>query len=217
LHHDEIAELRASAASCRACPLWRRATQTVFGVGPRHAAMLLVGEQPGDQEDREGLPFVGPAGHLLDEALARAGIDRRTIYLTNAVKHFKWVQSEGRGKRRLHEKPNTAEIRACRPWVLAEIAAIAPQLVVCLGATAAQTLLGRAFRVTQHRGEAVPSPLGPVVMATIHPAAILRAPAPSRAREMDAFVADLRAARAALAEVERAVRPLGFPSGKLPR
>jgi DNA polymerase len=178
--------------------------------------MLLVGEQPGDQEDRKGLPFVGPAGHLLDEALARAGIDRRTIYLTNAVKHFKWVESEGRGKRRLHEKPNATEIRACRPWLLAEIAAIGPKLIVCLGATAAQSLLGSSFRVTQHRGELTPSPFGPNVIATIHPAAILRAPPPSRVREMDRFVADLCAARAALAELPSTARPPAGSVGEAP-
>jgi uracil-DNA glycosylase family protein len=158
--------------------------------------MFFVGEQPGDQEDRRGLPFIGPAGRLLDEALARAGVDRRAIYLTNAVQHFKWVPSEGGGKRRLHQKPNTTEVLACRPWLEAEIAAVVPRVIVCLGATAAQSLLGRGFRVTQHRGEAVPSPFGPPVVATVHPAAILRAPSETRAREMDHLIADLRSAAA---------------------
>jgi len=188
----DLAKLRAAAAGCRGCDLWRRATQTVFGEGPRRADLLLVGEQPGDVEDRAGHPFVGPAGRLLDESLVAAGIDRRRVWLTNAVKHFKW---EARGKRRIHAKPTSREIAACRPWLEAEIAAVRPRLVVTLGATAAQTLLGPKFRLTQHRGEAIPSEPAPV-MATVHPAAILRAPdGETRQRETARFVEDLRAAR----------------------
>jgi uracil-DNA glycosylase family protein len=191
-----LTTLRAAAAHCHACPLWRRGTQTVFGAGRAHAALLLVGEQPGDQEDREGLPFVGPAGHLLDQALEQAGIDRRAVYLTNAVKHFKWVPAQGRGKRRIHQKPNGNEVRACRPWLLAEIEAIAPQVIVCMGATAARSLLGNAFRVTQQRGQAVPSPFKAQVVATVHPSSILRAPdEESRHQELRRFIADLRVAR----------------------
>jgi uracil-DNA glycosylase len=170
-----IEGLRVAAADCRACPLWERATQTVFGDGDPHAPLILVGEQPGDEEDRQGKPFVGPAGRLLDEALRAAKIERARTYVTNAVKHFKWSPSEGRGKRRLHEKPNANEVRACRPWLLAEIEAIRPQVVVCLGATAARSLLGSAFRVTKQRGEVLTLESGPNVVATIHPSAILRA------------------------------------------
>jgi len=186
-------KLRDAAARCRGCDLWRRATQTVFGEGTLAAELLLVGEQPGDVEDREGRPFVGPAGRLLDESLAAAGIDRRRVWLTNAVKHFKWVP---RGKRRIHAKPTSREIAACRPWLAAEIAAVRPRLVVALGATAAQSLLGPKFRLTQHRGEALFwEPPSTWVMATVHPAAILRAPdSASRRRETVHFVADLRAA-----------------------
>ncbi|BDG08147.1 UdgX family uracil-DNA binding protein [Anaeromyxobacter paludicola] len=181
--------LRAAAAGCRACDLGARATQTVFGEGPRDAAVMLVGEQPGDAEDLSGRPFVGPAGRLLDEALAEAGLDRRRVYVTNAVKHFKW---EARGKKRIHQKPDAGEIRACRPWFEAELAAVRPRALVLLGATAAQSVLGRAFRVTQHRGELLPSPLAPIVLATLHPSAILRAPDPeARRRERARFVADL--------------------------
>ena len=165
--------LRAEAAGCRACPLWQSATQTVFGEGPRLAALMLVGEQPGDHEDLEGRPFVGPAGALLDRALEEAGIERSTVYLTNAVKHFKWTP---KGKRRIHQKPNAAEVEACRPWLEAEIAAVRPTLVVALGAVAAQALLGRGFRVTRHRGEVFPQPEGPPITATVHPSSILRAP-----------------------------------------
>lgn len=194
--------LRAAARDCRACPLWEHATQTVFGAGAPHASLLVVGEQPGDQEDRQGLPFVGPAGRLLDQAFAAAGIDRREVYVTNAVKHFKWVAGE-RGKPRIHKKPNAVEIRACRPWLLAEIATLEPRAIVCLGATAAQSLLGRDFRVTQQRGVPVPSPFGPpdsVVVATVHPAAILRAPPETREQDLRMFVTDLRAVRALLEE-----------------
>ena len=187
-----LGELQESAKSCRACDLWRQATQTVFGEGSAGATMMLVGEQPGDQEDLQGKPFVGPAGRLLDEALAQAGITREKTYITNAVKHFKW---EPRGKRRIHKKPNAAEMTACRPWLDAEIAAVQPKIIVCLGATAAQSLLGRAFRVTQHRGELLASELAPFVMATVHPSSILRAPdEETRHAELKMFIADLKKA-----------------------
>jgi uracil-DNA glycosylase len=182
--------VRAIASGCKACDLYRRGTQTVFGEGPRRAALMLVGEQPGDAEDQAGHPFVGPAGRLLDRALAEAGIDRRLVYVTNVVKHFKW---EPRGKRRIHAKPNAAEIAACRPWLDTEIALVKPQVLVCLGSTAAQALLGRTFRVSARRGELVDSPLAPVVTATVHPSAILRAPDDeTRRAEMQRFVHDLR-------------------------
>jgi uracil-DNA glycosylase len=188
--HASLKELQAEARDCRACDLWKRATQTVFGEGPPNAKIILIGEQPGNQEDLEGIPFVGPAGRLLDEALAEAGIDRKKVYVTNAVKHFKW---EPRGKRRIHKKPSAAEIAACRPWLDAEIAALRPKIIVCLGATAAQSLLGRDFRVTQHRGEFLKSPLARVVMATVHPSSILRAPdEKSRQTEMQHFITDLK-------------------------
>lgn len=194
--HPTLSRLRAAAAHCRACGLWERGTQTVFGEGARGADIVLVGEQPGDREDREGHPFVGPAGRLLEAALAEAGLDRRRVYLTNAVKHFKW---EPRGKRRIHQKPNATEVNACRPWLEAELAVIRPAAVVCLGATAAQALLGKGFKVTQHRGELVPAPLAPIVMATLHPSSILRA-ADEEARRLERarFVEDLRALRRAL-------------------
>src|ERR687895_1969980 len=166
-----LEDLRIAAAECRACDLWRTGTQTVFGEGRKRAEVMMVGEQPGDREDIEGKPFVGPAGRLLDNALAEAGIDRKLAYVTNAVKHFKWTP---RGKRRIHQKPNWAEIAACRPWLDAELAVVKPQVLVCLGATAAQALLGRQFRVTQHRGEKIESDLAAVVMATVHPSSILR-------------------------------------------
>ena len=185
-----LARLREAAAGCRACGLWERGTQTVFGEGRRAAEVMLVGEQPGDQEDRAGAPFVGPAGRLLDTALEEAGIDRSQAYVTNVVKHFKW---EARGKRRIHAKPNWTEIAACRPWLEAELAAVSPSVLVCLGATAAQALLGRQFRVTKQRGEPVESTLAPNVLATIHPSAILRQrDEESRREEMAAFVDDLR-------------------------
>jgi uracil-DNA glycosylase len=185
-----LASLRAAAARCRACPLWKDATQTVFGEGREGAPLMLVGEQPGDREDRDGHPFVGPAGRLLDEALERAGIDRGSAYVTNAVKHFKW---EPRGKRRIHAKPNWSELAACRPWLEAELDVVRPRVLVCLGATAAQSLLGRDFRVTQHRGEWVDSDLADLVTATIHPSAILRQrDDEARHAEMDAFVSDLQ-------------------------
>ncbi|MEA2686661.1 MAG: uracil-DNA glycosylase [Actinomycetota bacterium] len=187
----KLDQLRAEAAGCRACPLWEHATQTVFGEGPVAARLLMVGEQPGDREDVEGHPFVGPAGALLDRALEEAGIDREATYVTNAVKHFKWT---AKGKRRIHQKPNAAEVEACRPWLDAEIEAVQPQLIVALGATAAQALLGRDFRVTQHRGEFFDRPRLPPVTATVHPSSILRArDDDARHREMAAFVDDLRA------------------------
>jgi uracil-DNA glycosylase family protein len=189
-----LAALREAAADCRACPLWEHATQTVFGAGSRGSAAMFVGEQPGDREDREGAPFVGPAGRVFDEALELAGIDRRTVYVTNAVKHFKW---EPRGKRRIHVKPSWSELTACQPWLEAELAVVRPRVLVCLGATAAQLLLGRRFRVTQERGAWVESDLADRVTATIHPSAILRA-GDRREAEMDAFVADLSLVASAL-------------------
>jgi DNA polymerase len=191
-----LPRLRTAAAGCRACPLWETGTQTVFGEGPQDAALMLVGEQPGDQEDREGRPFVGPAGRLLDEALADAGIDRGAAYVTNAVKHFKW---EARGKRRIHAKPTWSETTACRPWLEAEIAVIRPRVLVCLGATAAQSLLGKQFRVTKQRGAWVDSDLAERVTATIHPSAILRQrDADARRAELEHFVDDLRKVAAVL-------------------
>jgi uracil-DNA glycosylase family protein len=178
-----------ASKDCRGCDLWSRATQTVFGAGPRSAPVLFVGEQPGDKEDLAGRPFVGPAGRVLDEALVEAGIDRKRIYVTNAVKHFKWRAS---GKRRLHERPNNAEIAACRVWLELELRLVKADIVVALGATAAQALLGRAFRVTKDRGKVVSSPLASRVVATVHPSSILRAPDASRDAEMRAFVRDLR-------------------------
>ncbi len=191
--------LRTDAAGCQACDLWRTGTQTVFGEGPEHASLMLVGEQPGDREDVEGHPFVGPAGALLDKALDEAGIDRATTYLTNAVKHFKWT---AKGKRRIHQKPNAAEVEACRPWLEAEIAAVQPKIVVALGATAAQALLGKDFRVTKHRGEFFEQADRPTITATVHPSSILRArDDDARHREMAAFVDDLRTVAKRLTEV----------------
>jgi uracil-DNA glycosylase family protein len=182
--------LRKAAAGCKACDLWKLGTQTVFGEGRAGSHVMLVGEQPGDKEDLAGRPFVGPAGALLDKALAAAGIDRSDVYVTNIVKHFKW---EPRGKRRLHKKPNAVEIGACRPWLEAEIRVVKPQVVVLLGATAAQGILGRNFRVTQHRGEWIKSEIAPYVLATVHPSSILRAPDDeSRHQEMAQFIADLK-------------------------
>lgn len=178
------------ARDCKACDLWKRSTQVVFGQGQANSKIMFIGEVPGDQEDRAGKPFVGPAGQLLNKALAEAGIDRRKVYVTNAVKHFNW---EPRGKRRIHQKPRASEIAACRPWLDAEIARLRPQVIVCLGATASQALLGKQFRVTQHRGEFIDSPLAPHVMATVHPSAILRAPdEKTRHDETLRFVADLK-------------------------
>jgi uracil-DNA glycosylase len=184
-----LTALREAAAGCQGCHLWQVGTQTVFGDGARAADVMFVGEQPGDQEDRAGKPFVGPAGRLLGEALVTAGIDRSTTYVTNAVKHFKW---QARGKRRIHQKPNWTEMTACRPWLEAELAVVKPRVLVLLGATAAQSLLGREFRVTQHRGELLESDLAEAVTATIHPSAILRGEPERREQELAAFVADLR-------------------------
>jgi uracil-DNA glycosylase family protein len=171
--HPTIPALRTAARTCKACDLWRRATQTVFGEGRPQAKIMFIGEQPGDKEDLAGRPFVGPAGWILDKALAEAGVQREQVYVTNVVKHFKW---EPRGKRRIHKKPNALEIAACRPWLDAEIAVVKPRVIVLLGATAAQAVLGKDFRVTQHRGELLQSPIAPYVMATVHPSSILRAP-----------------------------------------
>jgi uracil-DNA glycosylase len=181
--------LREAAAGCRGCHLWQVGTQTVFGEGAAAATALFVGEQPGDQEDRAGKPFVGPAGRVFDEALAAAGIDRTSVYVTNAVKHFKW---QARGKRRIHQKPNAAEVAACRPWLEAELEVVKPRVLVLLGATAAQSLLGRQFRVTQHRGELLDSELAEVVTATVHPSSILRGEPEEREANFNAFVDDLK-------------------------
>src|SRR5437870_2966213 len=184
--------VREAAKNCEACHLYKRATQTVFGEGPKGAAMMLVGEQPGDYEDVAGKPFVGPAGKIMDQALEEAGIDRSQVYVTNAVKHFKW---EPRGKRRIHQKPNSREIAACRPWLEAELRLVKPKLLVCLGATAAQAIFGPSFRVTRERGKILSSNLAPRVMATVHPSSLLRQPdEASREREYKNFVADLRVA-----------------------
>jgi DNA polymerase len=191
----QLSRARQDAAGCQRCPLWRRATQTVFGAGEIDAEIVVVGEQPGDKEDLAGEPFVGPAGQLLRKALAESGLARRPLYLTNAVKHFKW---EPRGKRRLHEKPNTAEILACQLWLELELAALAPRLIVALGATAVRSLLGPAARVIRDRGTVVPRADGAPVLVTVHPSSILRArDATARHDAYAAFVADLRAAAAA--------------------
>jgi DNA polymerase len=192
-----LEQLREIAATCQGCDLWRDATQTVFGEGDASAEVVLVGEQPGDAEDRAGRPFVGPAGRLLDRALEEAGIDRRKVYVTNAVKHFKWTR---RGKVRLHKKPNAEEVRACRPWLDAELQVVQPRVLVCLGATAAQALLGSTFRVSRQRGEFVESDLAPLVLATVHPSSVLRAPDDaSRAAAYDGLVDDLAKVAKALA------------------
>jgi len=184
--------LREAAARCRGCRLWTIGTQTVFGEGPAKARVLIVGEQPGDQEDKAGHPFVGPAGRLLDESLEQAGIARSDVYVTNAVKHFKWERGE-KGKRRIHKKPNDAEVRACRPWLDQELKLVNASVVVCLGATAAQSLLGKGFRVTKSRGQKVAAPFADAVFATVHPSSILRAPdSASRETARKAFVADLK-------------------------
>ena len=185
-----IPKVRDVARECKACHLYKRGTQTVFGEGPSRADVMMVGEQPGDAEDLAGHPFVGPAGKLLDRALEQAGIDRSRVYVTNVVKHFKW---EPRGKRRIHAKPNAGEIGACKPWLDTEIALVRPRVIVCLGATAAQALLGRGFKVTRQRGSFVESPLAPVVTATVHPSSILRAPDDeARRTEMAEFIKDLK-------------------------
>jgi uracil-DNA glycosylase family protein len=191
-----LSALRKASAACRACPLWKTATQTVFGEGAAGSLVMFVGEQPGDREDREGRPFVGPAGRIFDEALDAAGIDRRVAYVTNAVKHFKW---EARGKRRIHAKPAWSELTACRPWLDAELAVVKPKVLVCLGATAAQALFGRQFRVTRQRGEWIESGLAEHVTATIHPSAILRQrDDESRHTELESFVRDLKKVAAVL-------------------
>jgi DNA polymerase len=184
-----LPKLRKEAVGCKACDLWKTGTQTVFGEGTASAEAMFVGEQPGDQEDKAGRPFVGPAGKLFDKALEDAGIDREQVYVTNVVKHFKWV---GRGKRRIHQKPNWSEVEACRPWLDGELEAVEPRVLVCLGATAAQALLGRQFRVTRERGKPVESDLAKHVLATIHPSAILRGDPERREQEYAAFVRDLK-------------------------
>jgi len=195
--HPTLESLRSAAAACHACPLWEKATRTVFGEGEAGARLVLVGEQPGDEEDLSGRPFVGPAGRLLDRGLAEAGIDRRQVYVTNAVKHFKWTP---KGKRRIHERPNAREVAACQPWLLAELAVVRPQVVVCLGATAAQTLFGKSFKVTERRGELVPFPHAPFALATVHPSSILRTrDDEQRHRERLQFFADLALAAPHLA------------------
>src|SRR6266446_3816701 len=187
-----LASLRVAAASCKACDLWERATQTVFGEGDAHAKVVFVGEQPGDREDLAGHPFVGPAGKLLDQALAEVGIARSDVYVTNVVKHFNWAPDQ-RGKRRIHKKPRYWEINACRPWLDAELAVVKPEVLVCLGATAAQALLGKNFSIMRRRGELIPSPLAPHVMATVHPSSILRAPDDEQRRAArEEFVKDMR-------------------------
>jgi uracil-DNA glycosylase len=182
--------LRAAAARCRGCDLWVNATQTVFGEGPSKARVMFVGEQPGDQEDRAGHPFVGPAGRLLDAALEEAGIDRKQVYVTNAVKHFKFVRTE-LTRRRLHKKPSAGEVNACNPWLREEVRVVHPEVIVALGSTAAQALLGRSFRVTQHRGEVVQSDWAGPVVATVHPSAVLRAPDEAREQARREFFRDI--------------------------
>ncbi|MEH3139765.1 MAG: UdgX family uracil-DNA binding protein [Mycobacterium kyogaense] len=195
----DLDDLAAAAGACRGCDLFSDATQTVFGEGPAGARMMLVGEQPGDQEDRSGEPFVGPAGRLLDTALREAGIDREPLYVTNAVKHFKFVPAE-RGTRRIHKTPSRTEVVSCRPWLLAELDAVAPEVIVCLGATAAKSLLGNDFRLTAHRGEVLRLPgdvsarNDPAVVATLHPSAVLRGPAEAREDSLASLVSDLRVA-----------------------
>ncbi|MEY2461127.1 MAG: uracil-DNA glycosylase [Acidimicrobiaceae bacterium] len=189
-------ELAGQAACCQNCDLWCNATQTVFGTGPVPADAMLVGEQPGDQEDLSGVPFVGPAGRVLDDGLEEAGLDREQLYLTNAVKHFKWTP---RGKRRIHQKPNREEVQACHPWLEAEVSLVSPRVVVLLGATAAQAVMGSSFRVTAERGKLLDSTLAPAVIATVHPSSILRASTPDERRiAMAAFVSDLRVAAAVM-------------------
>ena len=183
-----LRKMQEAAAGCTACHLHKVGTQTVFGDGPRHARLMLVGEQPGDKEDLAGEPFVGPAGRLLDQALVAAGIDREEVYVTNVVKHFKW---EARGKRRIHKKPNMSEITACKPWLEAELKVVKPEALVCLGATAAQALLGKQFKVTKQRGELVESELAPVVTATIHPSSILRGEREEREAALQGLADDL--------------------------
>jgi len=197
-----LPKLRAAASGCKACDLWKTGTQTVFGEGSPHAKVMFVGEQPGDKEDLAGKPFVGPAGAVLDKALVAAGIERNEVFVTNAVKHFKW---EPRGKRRIHKKPNQLEIAACRPWLNAEIDVTKPQVIVLLGATAAQAMLGKDFKVSQRRGELIPSELAPYVVATVHPSSILRAPdEDARHEAMRLFVEDMKTVASV---IHRATRP----------
>ena len=192
---SSLSKVAAAARECTACPLYKNATQTVFGAGPKNARILMIGEQPGDYEDVAGKPFVGPAGKMLDRALDDAGINREEVYVTNAVKHFKW---EPRGKRRIHQKPSARDIAACRPWMEAELRLVQPKLVVCLGSTAAQAIFGPAFRVTKQRGKVLQSSFASKVLATVHPSSLLRQPDElSRQREYALFVTDLRAALAA--------------------
>lgn len=184
----DLSKLASAARSCHGCHLYEHATQVVFGAGPRDARLVMIGEQPGDEEDKQGFPFVGPAGRVLDKAIRQAGLDRERIYVTNAVKHFKFEQ---RGKRRIHSKPNLAEVSACKPWLEAELQSIAPEIVVCLGATAAQSLLGNSFRIGKQHGVFFPHPWAKQVVATLHPSAILRVP--ERYEEQyELFVGDLR-------------------------
>src|SRR5438270_3927910 len=189
---NSLAKVAAAAKECTACPLYKKATQTVFGEGPKRATMLMIGEQPGDYEDVAGKPFVEPAGKILDRALEEAGINRDEVYVTNAVKHFKW---EPRGKRRIHQKPSSRDIAACRPWLEAELRLVEPHVLVCLGSTAGQAVFGPAFRVTKERGKVLESPFGKKAVATVHPSSLLRQPdEESREREYKLFVADLRVA-----------------------
>ena len=191
-----IKKLQTVAKGCKACDLWKKGTQTVFGEGKQTSTVMFIGEQPGNSEDLEGRPFVGPAGGLLDKALVEAGIDRSKVYVTNAVKHFKW---EPRGKRRIHKKPNAIEIRACRPWLESEIAVVKPRAIICLGSTAAQVVIGPKFKVSTQRGTFVESPLAPFVTATVHPSSILRAPSDeARRSEMQRFINDLKKIRKAI-------------------
>ena len=186
-----LTKLRVAAAGCRGCDLWKVGTQTVFGEGPRSARVVVVGEQPGDVEDRQGRPFVGPAGRLLDHAFDAAGIDRDDVYVTNAVKHFKWAR-DARTKRRIHKTPSAGEVRACFPWLENELRLVKPDVVVCLGATAAKALLGPTFSVTKRRGIPIESNWAPIAIATVHPSAVLRAPPEARKRAESAFLADIR-------------------------
>lgn len=195
-----LAKLRAAAPKCQGCDLYRHATQVVFGEGPRDAKIVMVGEQPGDEEDRKGHPFVGPSGRLLSRAMQEAGLDRDKIYVTNAVKHFKFVE---RGKRRIHSKPNATEISACRPWLEAELLALEPELVVCLGSTAAQSLIGREFRITAQRGKFLPHKWAKEIVATVHPSAILRVPDRFEA-EYSLFIQDLQVIAAKVRQLDPA-------------
>jgi uracil-DNA glycosylase len=198
-----LKELREEAAGCTACPLYKNATQTVFGEGPKNARVIFVGEQPGDQEDLTGKPFIGPAGKMLDRAMEEAGIDRRTVYVTNAVKHFKWVP---RGKRRLHQKPDAREIHACNPWLVGEFSVIQPLVAVCLGATAAQAVMGSSAKVMRDRGKLLKSAFAKYTILTVHPSYLLRAPdEESRAMNYKLFVADLRVAARVLKKAGRSV------------